>query len=358
VLTHWVRMRGMLTIILVAATSWMGTQRAEAHDPAADMVQAANNFIVSLDDEAKKAALFEFSDDKRQFWHFVPDKYIKPGGKRYGLLVEKMTPRQRLLAFALLSSAMTHKGYSQSLTIMTLEQILHEMEKKNPIRNPQLYYVSIFGKPSTTETWGWKVEGHHLSLNCTVVKGKHFSVTPSFFGTNPGTVKSGPAKGLKVLSAEEDMARALVKSLSDEQKKKAIIAAKAPSDVITKQDRKADKGKFMPIKGISFDELNDAQKAQLLKVIHEYSSKYRPEIIAEIDGRKKIADGKGIYFAWAGGMELGDGHYYRIQTPLFLFEYDSTQNGANHVHAVWRDFDGDFGEDLLKKHYDKAHKAK
>lgn len=320
---------------------------SQAHDPAEEMATAAERFITSLDDKAKKQALFEFNADARQHWRFVP-------AERYGLKIADMTEQQRLLAHALLNSGLTHKGYRQALSIMTLEAILHDLENKNPIRDPAKYYVAIFGTPGEKATWGWRFEGHHLSINFTIVDGKLFSVTPSFFGTNPAIVQAGPHKGLEILQAEQQLARELVQSLSPEQRKKAVIATEAPRDIITGQERKVNRGQFSPAEGIPFAELNEQQQEMLLKLVNEYAAKYRPEIVAQIDEREPFTNGKEMVFAWAGGTEPGDGHYYRVQTPAFLFEYDNTQNNANHVHAVWRHFDGDFGEDLLRKHYDEA----
>ena len=327
-----------------------------AHDAAvADMGNAASLLITSLDDAQKKEAVFEWKDDKREGWHFVPDKFIKGAKMRYGISMKKMTPRQRILAHALLSSGLSNKGYLQATTIMTLEQILHDLENKNPIRDPQLYYVSVFGKPSNKSSWSWRFEGHHLSLNFTIVEGHHISVTPSFFGTNPGHVKVGTYQGVQVLKREENLARALVKSLSPQQRESAIIAATAPADVITGQERKVSKGLFHPVKGISYEKLSKDQKKMLLDLTSEYASKYRADILDGINSRAKIVNGEDMYFAWAGSTNEGEGHYYRIQTPKWLFEYDNSQNDANHVHAVWRDFDGDFGADLLREHYEKDH---
>lgn len=325
-----------------------------AHDPAKEMYVVAKRFVISLDPQQREIALFEFDSDQRDFWHYVPDKFIEPEGKRWGLRVADMTPRQRLLAHALLSTGLSHKGYRQSVTIMTLEQILHDLEQNNPIRDPQLYYVSIFGEPALDKTWSWRFEGHHLSINFTLVDGKLFSVTPSFFGTNPARVKEGPFADMEVLATEQNLARRLVTSLSAPQQQLAVIAAKAPRDIITAQERKAEKGSFLPPQGIRFDQLDDAQQKMLLRLVHEYAAKYRSPIVRQIDQRSPIADGDEMYFAWAGGFERGVGHYYRVQTPVFLFEYDNTQNDANHVHAVWREFDGDFGADLLRRHYEES----
>jgi hypothetical protein len=339
---------GTFVVILAVSAS------VRAHDPAEEMAEAANRFLASLSPGQRGKAKFDFGSDKRDFWHYVPDKFIKPDGRRHGLMIGEMKPQQRLLAHGLLSTGLSHKGYLQSVTIMTLESILHELENENPIRDPELYYVSIFGKPGKDATWAWRFEGHHLSVNFTLVNGRLFSVTPSFFGTNPAQVKEGPLKGLQVLAVEQQLARQLVKSLSGKQKEIAIIAAKAPRDIITGQERRFNKGAFLPPQGIPFDQLNPNQQEMLLKLVNEYAAKYRSPILEQIDERTPIADGRKMYFAWTGGVEPGQGHYYRVQTPTFLFEYDNTQNNANHIHAVWRQFDGDFGEDLLKKHYETS----
>jgi hypothetical protein len=342
-------------LLVAMAVSFVGTT-VQAHDPAEEMAKAANLFLKSLDKEQTAAAHFEWKDDKREGWYFVPDKFIKPAGKRFGLPLTKMNGAQKALASGLVSSALSHKGFMQVQTVMSLEQILHEMEEKNPIRNPALYYVSIFGEPSAKGTWSWRYEGHHLSINITIVKGKLLSVTPSFFGSNPAMVKEGAFKGFKALAEEEDLARELVKSLSAEQQKKAIIAAEAHKDIFTAQDRNVDKGLFTPTMGISQDELNADQQKLLNDLIKVYATKYRLEIVKQMEERKNLFTAKDVRFAWMGGTEPGEGHYYRIQTPIFLFEYDCTQNEANHVHAVWRDFDGDFGADLLRMHYEADHK--
>lgn len=350
-----------MTTLMVACLAFVfATSNAFAHSPAEAMATAANRYLKSLNKDEKAMSHFKWDDKKRQGWYFVPDKFIEEGGKtkdnaRFGLPMTKMNGAQRALATGLLNSALSHKGFLQATTIMSLEQILHEMEDKNPIRNPALYYVSIFGEPSADGTWSWRFEGHHLSINVTIIKGKLLSVTPSFFGTNPATVKDGPFKGLQTLDEEENLARKLVQSLGAEQSKKAIIAEKAPKDIFTGQDRKANKGLFNPAKGITLAELDKKQQKMLKDLIKVYAGKYRLEIVEQIEKQKKLYEETDIHFAWMGSVKKGDGHYYRIQTPTFLFEYDSTQNNANHVHAVWRDFDGDFGADLLSEHYKEHH---
>lgn len=325
-----------------------------AHDPIVEMTETAQRILAILNEEQKSQAVFEFADPQRQTWNFVPDKFIQPGGKRLGLSIADMSVQQRLLTHALLNAALSNEGYRQAVTIMTLEQVLHELEENNPIRNPQKYYLSIFGTPSESGRWGWRFEGHHLSLNLTIVDGKMVAMTPSFFGTNPAEVREGPMKGLKVLAAEESLARDFVASLNDEQKQKAIVPGEAPADIVTGTAIKVDETALTPASGIPFEALNPEQQKQLLKIVGEYANAFETPLVSQLQQRQALS-GTGMTFAWMGATEPGKGHYYRIQTPEYLFEYDNTQNDANHVHIVWRQFDGDFGEDLLKAHYDAAH---
>jgi hypothetical protein len=326
-----------------------------AHDPALDMAKAADRLLDTLDEQQRSQITYEMLEEERENWHFLPDKFIKPDGMRYGLALEQMSSEQRTLAYALLSTGMSHKGYLDAMTITSLEKVLYDLEENNPIRNPLLYYITIFGKPGDQSDWGWRFEGHHLSINITIVKGHMVSVTPSFFGTNPAIVKQGSRKGLWTLREEELLARDFVQSLTKEQQEIAIFSDKAPDDIVTGEQRSVDPSSFTPAKGIAGTDLNKEQQALLLQLIKVYAEKFRPQLIHQIHNRTNLFDPKEIYFAWAGGLESGQGHYYRIQTPKFLFEYDNTQNNFNHVHAVWRDFEGDFGVDLLKKHYVEHH---
>ncbi|MDH3584853.1 MAG: DUF3500 domain-containing protein, partial [Phycisphaerae bacterium] len=228
-------------VLLALVLTVLAAAPAFAHEPAEEMAAAAGRWLASLTAEQKAGALFDFGHADRQGWHFVPDRFIKPRGGRLGLKIGDMTVQQRLLAQALVSTGLSAHGYRQSRVIMSLEQVLYDLEKKNPIRDPSLYYLSIFGKPAADGTWAWRFEGHHLSINFTLVKGKQVSVTPSFFGANPGAVRQGAMSGLRVLHDEEDLARKLVKSFSPEHAKLAVIQAKAPRDIITGQNRRADK---------------------------------------------------------------------------------------------------------------------
>jgi hypothetical protein len=188
-------------------------------------------------------------------------------------------------------------------------------------------------------------------LNFTIA-GDEVAVTPSFMGTNPGEVREGPRKGLRVMGVEEDLGRELVKSLNEEQRKVVVFTDKAPADIITGADRK---GRVLEPKGIAKSKLNQEQQRILSSLIKEYLYRARPEVADKEWAEVEQAGAEQIYFAWGGSTEPRQGHYYRVQGPTFLLEYDNTQNNANHVHAVWRDLKNDFGEDILRKHYDESH---
>jgi len=317
---------------------------ARAGSPADEMAGAAGKFLAALTPEQRTKAAYEFKDEERFNWHFVPKA-------RNGLPFKEMTPAQQDLGRALLRSGLSPQGYTKANNIMlVVEQVLRELENGAARRDPGLYYVTVFGKPDKSP-WGWRVEGHHLAVNFVVGTNDVVSVTPTFFGSNPGEVADGPYKGLRNLGAEEDLGRNLAASLNEEQRKTAVIAAEAPRDIVTGNSRKA--GPQEP-RGISAASLTKSQQDVLLSLIREYVFRFRSEL-AEKDLKKIQAAGfEKIHFAWAGPLERGQGHYYRIQGPSFLMEYDNTQNKANHIHTVWRDFENDFGEDLLRKHYDEV----
>jgi len=307
------------------------------------MAVAAHKFLDSLTPEQRAKTAFPFKSDERSNWFFIPKV-------REGLTLKAMTPAQRTLAHTLLRTGLSAQGYQKATNIISLEPVLKELEGAagTMVRDSELYYVSIFGTPEAAGTWGWRVEGHHCSVNFTIVKGEVFSGTPSFFGTNPAEVRQGPRKGLRVLAEDEDLGRALVKSFSDEQRKVAVYDTTAPKEVITSNKRKV-----LPLEttGLITAKMTQEQAAQLQGLVKAYVNRLRGDL-AEMDLKKiEKAGWDKTYFAWAGGLEKGDPHYYRVQGPTFLIEYDNTQNNANHVHAVWRDFDNDFGEDLLRKHY-------
>lgn len=333
-------MRTILTLFSVLALLGVG----QAHEVGEAMAAAAADFLNSLEEEQKDKATFELTDEERENWHYIPIE-------RKGLAIRDMRPDQRQLAHGLLSTGLSHAGYLKAVQIMSLERLLWELENQNARRDPEYYLIWIFGKPDPKGTWGWRFEGHHLSLNFTVVEGKLISETPAFWASNPGMVKEGPRKGLRVLAGEEDLARDLVKSLSDDQKKKAVIADVAPKDILTKDHPKVE---ALEDKGIPYGELTEPQKKQLWKVIDEYLGNHHP-VLAEEERDKVQAQIDSVKFAWAGGFEFGEGHYYYVQGKTFILEYCNIQNEALHPHAAWRSFEGDFARDLLREHYEKAH---
>ena len=280
-------------------------------------------------------------------WAYIP----KP---RKGLPFKEMTPSQRPLAVALLNSGLSHRGFLQASTIISLEEVLRKLEKDNPGRDSELYYVSLFGQPGATNAWGWRLEGHHLSLNFTIADGHVAAQSPSFFGSNPADVQEGPRQGLRVLGAEEDLGRHFVKSLTTEQQATATISKTASADILTSNSRTA-----LPLSpaGLGFPELDTKQKVALQELVRFYADRFRAELAQSDLAKIERAGWDKVSFAWAGGLEKGQGHYYRVQGPTFVLEYDNTQNNANHIHTVWRDFMNDFGEDVLKKHYQSGHHA-
>ena len=310
---------------------------------AAAMAEGANKFVASLTPEQKAKALFKFDDEQRFDWYFVPRD-------RKGIPLKELNEQQRKLAMDFMKTGLGAAGYLKATTIISLEPILAELEgpgRRFP-RDPELYYVSVFGTPSAKDIWGWRFEGHHISLNFTVIKGELISNTPLFFGANPAEVRQGDRKGLRALAGEEDRARDLIQSLDEKQKVNALFDKTAPADIMTTNKRKAD-----PLKpeGIGAGLLNTRQKELLNKLVEEYLLRMPQDIADERRKKFREAGMDKIYFAWAGGINRGDPHYYRVQGPTFLIEYDDTQNDANHIHSVWRDYNGDFGEDLLREHY-------
>ncbi|MCS7026512.1 MAG: DUF3500 domain-containing protein [Bryobacteraceae bacterium] len=320
------------------------------------MSEAANAFLASLTPEQREKAQFDFQDEERFFFHFVPDNNLQQlrGRSRKGLTLREMSPHQKHLAHALLSAGLSQRGYIKATSIMSLEDVLRILEKDSgERRNPEKYYFSIFGQPKEKGAWGYRVEGHHISIHFTIVDGKVVSA-PFFYGANPALVKEGPRAGLRVLAREEDLARDLLLALTPEQKKIAIVSPKAYADILTEASRKAAL-QGQP-SGLSASKMNAKQRQLLQALLEEYCYNL-PDQPAQhrLDLIRKA--GTNIFFAWAGVEEKGGPHYYRIQGPTFLVEYDNTQNNANHIHSVWREMDGDWAEDLLKAHYQSSHQS-
>lgn len=302
------------------------------------MTTAAKELLRALTPEQRSKIQFKFDDKERFTWDFRPVP-------RNGLAVREMQPYQKPLAHALLNASLSQQGYNKATTIMSLEEVLRVQEKDSgERRNPEKYYFSIFGEPSDSGMWALRVDGHHLSVNFTIVNGK-VTAAPTFFGSNPHEVREiAERKGLRPLSREEDLGRELVTSLTPDQLKIAIVDEKAYNDILSDNKNPAMVKNSKP--GISVSKFNAKQKALLDELVAEYANNVPQDIAAvRLEQYKKMAGQ--IDFAWAGGLKKGEFHYYRIQSPTFLIEYDNTQNEGNHVHSVWRDFKSDFGLDQI-----------
>lgn len=322
---------------------------AFAHDATEEMGRAAKALLDSLSPEQKAQVSFPFAtDDKseRVNWHYIPRE-------RKGLSIKAMSEPQRALARALLKTGLSDDGYQKAETIQNLEAVMREMEKDTTgKRDPEKYFVSIFGTPGGKDPWGWRWEGHHQSFNYTCAGDAAPSMTPSFFGANPGIVREGSQKGTEALAKEEELGRALMKSLNAEQQKTALILAKAPGDILNIPGRNDTRAE-----GIAYADLNADQQKQLVSLVKLYLFRCRPDVAAEDWGHVEKAGLQNLHFAWAGEIEPGQPHYYRVQSGEFVLEYDNVQNGANHPHSVWRDFNHDFGRDILAEHYKDAHSS-
>lgn len=338
---------GVCLAILASAYARLSVQH--------QMSDAANHFLASLDETQRSKGTFKFDDiDEREFFHFIPAEDVakRYGRPRKGLPFMELNAPQRHLAQALIGAGLSQQGSVKANTIMSLDDVLRILEKDTVgRRNSDKYFLSIFGTPSESGTWGFRFEGHHISLHFSFVNGKP-AYSPTFFGSNPAEVKEGPRKGLRALPREEDLGRDVVNALTPEQLKIAIVTDKAPDDILTSADRVAAL-KGQP-NGLAVSKLNAKQKELVKNLVDEYANNF-PEEMAQARRAQYAKLANQAYFAWAGVTEKGGPHYYRLATPEFLIEYDCTQNGSNHIHAMWRDLNNDFGRDLLKEHYKTSH---
>jgi hypothetical protein len=356
------------------------------------MGEAAANLLAALGPDQRRRACFGFpAPDERTRWYYTP----KP---RSGLPLAEMDPGQQRLVFALLAAGLSRVGYATAATILGLERVLDRHEgfrRADPGRSPLLYYVSVFGRPDPRAPWGFRFEGHHVSLNYTIAEGRLVSPTPTFFGANPAETSLGGAASLRPLGGIEDTARELLHALDEDRRRIAVISPAAPTDVVTSNRPRVVEG-ALPLtipemhgqtpsdedlrriaaqrralgltedrldalrytrapKGLAASAMSAGEREILIALVRQYVGRM-PDDVAEAELRALEARGVDeLTFAWAGGAERGEPHYYRLQGPRFLVEYDNTQDGANHAHSVWRDPEGDFGGDLLAQHYAEAH---
>lgn len=318
---------------------------------AQDLVPAADKFIDLLDTAQRTKALYPFGSEERYNFHYFPIN------DRKGLPLDEMTDGQRKAAFGLLKTSLSSTTMKKVKEIIDLENILKELEKRKPedhFRDPGKYYLAIFGIPADSTIWGWRFEGHHVSFNFSASDNKLVSGTPGFLGANPAVVPEGPHKGQEVLKEERTWAFSLLHQLDPAQLKKAIIDTAAPGEIITGINRKA---MIEHPAGLKFPEMTKTQQQELLKLVGLYIHRYKKDFADNMLREIQHAGLDNLYFAWAGFTVPGIGHphYYRIQGPTLIIEYDNTQNNANHVHTVVRDLLHDYGGDILLEHYHTGH---
>ncbi len=350
-------------------------------DPVADdMIEAASRLIDGLEPALAEVACRSFPDDEeRRNWFYTPTDH---GGLDLG----RMSPTQHQLVHRLVATGLSVAGYVTAAAIMGLENILDRIENWPPgrtrerRRDPLLYYITVFGEPAASGAWAWRFGGHHISLHYLIVDGKVVASTPNFFGANPA---DSPLLGPHLhrpLAAIEDLGRELFRNLKDHRRHKALLSPSAPSDLISgnrpgiregdrqllhpgsRENRSAIIGastaeglalSFTP-DGVGPADLDHGGIDMLRELIGCYLNRL-PDTLADAQAALVEEEFADVRFAWAGGVERHQPHYYRIQGERLFIEYDNTQNGANHIHAVWRDLANDFGGDVLARHYAERH---
>ncbi len=315
------------------------------------MADAATIFLASLSEAQRSVACFPFAGDERFQWHYTP-------GPRKGLRLKDMRPEQQAAAMQLFDAGLSLRGARQARQIVALEVILREHERitgelSGEDRDPELYFFSIFGELDGPAPWAWRANGHHLALHFTVVAGDVISPTPLFFGANPAEVHHGAAIGQRTLAEEEDLARAFLSSLEPAQMAIAVVDPASPGDILSRNYRVADPAAIP--QGIGFILLSGEQRDRLVALVRHYTGRVADELNGKAWQRIEAAGLDAIAFAWAGGTARGAPHYYAVKAPTFLIEYDNSQNGANHIHSVWRDLTNDWDLDVLAHHYAAEH---
>ena len=312
----------------------------------------ATDFLNTLDPELKSKTIFTLDSEERLNFNFIPII-------RKGPTFHDFNDEQKQAAMALLRASLSAEGFRKTKEIIALENVLLELEGGNfkmpdgSGRDALNYHFCVFNDPATEQFWGWRFEGHHISFNFVGSSGKIVASTPSFLGSNPAIVREGKQKGKEVLKMESELGFAMVNSLSKEQLGKALFSEEAPREIFT--TNKQEVTNLDPL-GISYADLNKDQKKALEKLLMVYLDNYESRFSNSLLDKINASGMENLSFAWAGSLAPGKGHYYRIQSPEILIEYDNTQNNANHVHTAVRDLKNDFGRNLLKEHYSESHK--
>ena len=310
----------------------------------AGMRASVERVLATLPAPLRAQATKPFEDRDRVEWHYTPRS-------RNGVSFKEMDQPARDATHALLRNALSATGYRKLTNIIELELVLREIETFGWMRDPERYHLTVYGTPDAAKRWGWRFEGHHLSLNFTLAGDKPAADTPSFFGANPATVQKGAKKGLRALGEEHDAGWALLDALGTEQRKEAVFDQRTFGEIVTGNQ---DKVEPLGAAGILAAKLDEKQRALLWKLIETYARNFEPGLAEARLARAKQGRAEDLRFGWAGSTVRGKPHYYRVQGARFLIEYDASQNDGNHIHTVWRDFGGDFGRDLLREHYSAA----
>ncbi len=333
--------------LLVALPFGVGSVWANAAE--APSASAAALRLIEATPQGSRAKLGQpFTDAARSDWHYVPRQ-------RVGIAWRDMSAPQREAATALLRTALSDAGLDKVRAVMALEIVLRELETFSSSRIPENYALAIFGAPSSPAgDWGFRIEGHHLSLHFTLRGDSYVSTLPQFMGANPALVprevKPGaPRAGSRVLGEEEDRARRLLGKLDAAQRTAALFDTRTYGDIVTRNQEKV--SPLSPV-GVKFGELAAAEQAELLKLITAFADHLRPELGAARLARVRAGGLESIRFGWAGSLSPGEPYYFRIQGSSFLIEFDNS--GGNHIHSVWRDFAGDWGRDVLGEHYSRS----
>jgi hypothetical protein len=337
--SRWL-LAGLLCCALVGAAQ----EASKLAPTAVRMTDAARKFLDGLSDDQRKVVQFPLDSAERSAWHFVPlqDRNRQP--LRKGLRLELMNDTQKQAALDLVRSGLSAKGFERAATIMSLETVLTEQEKgRGPVRNPGWYFVTIFGTPSEAGPWGWRIDGHHLSLNFTLSGGKITCVTPAFLGANPGEVKAGERKGIRPLGGSLDLAVELVKTLSDEQRTKCLVK---PFGEVQGQTVAAKVGDPA---GLRYGEMKPEQQDALRRLVGVYLENFADELAASERARVESAGWDKLAFAFSGGTNPGEAVTYHVQGPNLLVEFlnvqpDGAGNKNNHYHTSWRTLPADFGK--------------
>ena len=268
-----------------------------------------------------------------------------------------MRPEQRAAASAIVAASMSPRTAGEVAAIIALETVLGQLERAGGRggwvrRDPELYWFAVFGTPGSAAPWSWRVGGHHVAVHLTLADGEVIGTTPSFLGANPAVIPNGPRAGARTLDGEESLGRALVQGMTPAERRVAVIDDRAPADILTGTGRRPLLREVAA--GVRHADLGTARQAGLERLIRHYVERVRPDVAAAAWGRIDGVLGD-VRFAWAGSDAPRQGHYYVIHGPTFVIEYDNTQNGANHIHSVWRDLDNDWGDDALARHLADAH---